>query len=402
VRSKAEAICRAVGVRHQPTLDNCILDVAITGMPAFAVASVGIPENRRSSFGRGGATTPSASSVSSSAPDQFAIRVGDAVSPNQPAKGAGIISRTGEKQTYSFAGQAGGIVYVKVGPCEGAPPSFEVRQPDDKIIGGRNGCGDFGPVTLPTAGTYRIMVSADGPSAHYSFSLRPAAFDQYSIKIGDTVSPDHPAKGAGIITPLGQKQSYAFSGQAGDAVYVGLGPCEGTQPSFDLRTPDDKLLGGVIGNCNVDIGRLVLPVNGVYRIIAMTDKSNVPSRYSFWVHAVPPDRHFSVHLPFTVAQGVPGHGAGHVSAAGEQQFYDFTAAPGTTVHIEGKCGGSCPKLVIRATKAGDTSDHLFWDLNFTHGDWTLPAGGKYTIQVRSIRYVGDYSFSATQVQPQRH
>jgi hypothetical protein len=45
---------------------------------------------------------------------------------------------------------------------------------------------------------------------------------------------------------------------------------------------------------------------------------------------------------------------------------------------------------------------FFGDLNFTHGDWTLPAGGKYTIQVRSNRYVGDYSFGATQVQPQRH
>lgn len=402
-RSRGETACQALGIRRQPALDDCILDVSLTGMPAFAVASVGIPENAPGSFGAGGASAASATPAPSvAAREEFAIKVGDIVSPGHPAKGAGIISRTGEKQVYSFAGQAGGVVYVKVGPCDGAVPSFEVRQRDDKVIGGRIGCGDFGPVTLPTAGTYRIMASADGPSAHYSFSLRPAAFDQYSIKIGDTVSPNHPAQGAGIIKDLGQKQSYSFSGRAGEVIYVALGPCEGAQPSFDLRDPDDKYLGGVIGNCTVDIGRLVLPATGNYRITAATDKSNVASRYNFFVHTVPPDHHFQVHLPFTVAPGVPGRGAGHVSAAGEQQFYDFTATPGATVHIEGKCGGSCPKLSIRAAKAGDTGDYAFWDLNFTHGDWKLPAGGKYTIQVRSNRYVGDYSFSATQGQVQRH
>ncbi|MGE5725302.1 MAG: hypothetical protein ACM34G_09020, partial [Acidobacteriota bacterium] len=367
------------------------------------VASVGIPENTPGAFGGGGVTAAGATSASSSpAPDQFAIRVGDTVSPGYPGKGAGTISHEGEKQVYSFSGQAGGIVYVKVGPCDGTPPIIELHQPDDASMAGNGGCTDFGPITLPKAGTYRIVADARGPSAHYSFALRPASFDQYSIKIGDTVSPDHPGRGAGIIKDLGQKQSYSFTGRAGEAIYVALGPCEGAQPSFDLRTPDDKLLGGVIGNCNADIGRLVLPATGAYRLIALTDKSNVSSRYSFWIHTVPPDHHFTVRLPLTVGPGVPARGAGHVSAAGEQQFYDFTAASGTTVHIEGRCGGSCPKLLIRATKVGDTSDHLFWDLNFTHGDWTLPDGGKYTIQVRSNRYVGDYSFSAAPGQPQRH
>jgi len=403
VRSKAEAICRAVGVRRQPTLDNCIFDVAITGMPAFAVASVGIPENRPGAFGGGGTTAASAASASSSpAPDQFAIKMGDTVSPDHPARGAGVITHAGEKQVYSFSLMAPSDIYVSAGPCSGAAPSFEVRASDEKIIGGRIGCGDFGPVNLPKGGAYRLIASANGAAARYSFTLRPASFDEYSIKVGDTVSPDHPGRGAGIIKDLGQKQSYSFSGQTGEVIYVALGPCEGAQPSFDLRAPDDKLLGGVIGNCYADIGRVVLPATGTYRLIAFTDKSNISSRYSFWIHTVPPDHHFSVRLPFTVGPGFPARGAGHVTAAGEQQLYDFTATSGTTVHIEGKCGGSCPKLDIRATIPGDTSDHLFWDLNYTHGDWTLPAGGKYTIQVRSNRYVGDYSFSAAPGQPQRH
>ncbi|HEU5334967.1 MAG TPA: hypothetical protein VFU27_03335, partial [Terriglobales bacterium] len=345
----------------------------------------------------GSATAPSAA-----APEEFAIRVGDTVSPDHPARGAGIITHSGEKQVYSLSLTGQRNVYVSVGPCQGAVPSFEIRDVDDHVVGGRIGCGDFGPVDFPKGGAYRIIASADGAAASYSFTLRPAASDQFSIRMGETVSPDHPARGAGIITQIGQKQSYTFSGHAGEAIYVAIGPCQGAQPSFGLRTPDGKYLGGVIGNCNADIGRMVLPATGTYRINATTDKSNVSSHYSFWVHPVPPDQHFSVRLPFTVSPGSPARGAGHVSAAGEQQFYDFTASPGASVHIEGKCGGSCPKLSIRATKVGDTSDYAFWDLNFTHGDWKLPEGGKYTIQVRSNRYVGDYSFSVTQGPSQRH
>ena len=401
LRSKAGSICRALGVRRQPTLDNCILDVSITGMPAFAVASVGIPENEAGGFGGSGASLAGATAASS-APEEFAIKMGETVSPNHPTRGAGIITHSGEKQVYSLSLTGQRNVYFSVGPCQGAVPTFEIRDLDDHVVGGRIGCGDFGPVDFPKGGAYRIIASADGAAASYSFSLRPAASDQFSIQMGETVSPDHPARGAGIITQSGQKQSYTFSGRAGEAIYVALGPCAGAQPSFDLRAPDDKYLGGVIGNCNADIGRLLLPATGTYRILATTDKSNVSSHYSFWVHTVPPDQHFSVRLPFTVGPGVPAHGAGHVSAAGEQQFYDFTANPGTTVHIEGKCGGTCPKLVIRATKAGDSSDYAFWDLNFTHGDWKLPDGGKYTIQVRSNRYVGDYSFSVTPGQPKHH
>jgi hypothetical protein len=183
---------------------------------------------------------------------------------------------------------------------------------------------------------------------------------------------------------------------------VGLGPCEGAQPSFHLLKPDNTVLAGVIGTCNGIIGRQTLPVTGRYRIVVSTDKSNVPSRYGFSLRTVSPDHHFSVHLPLTVAPNTPTRGAGYVSAAGEQQFYDFSASPGTTVHIEGKCSDTCPKLVIRATKVDDASDYGFWEVYAAHGDWKLPPDGNYTIQVRSNGYVGDYGFTASQVAPQRH
>lgn len=296
-KSKAEMICRAVGVRTEPLLDDCIFDVGVTGIPAFAAASVGIHFASRG--------TASASSYRTSA--------------------------------------------------------------------------------LPAISTP----------------------DQYTINVGDTVSPDHPTTGAGIIKTLGQRQTYSFSGRTGEVIYLELGPCDGAQPSFDLLRPDNSLISKVIGNCNSDIGRQTLPATGTYRIVASTDKSNVNSRYSFTLQATPPDQHFSVRLPLAVTPNAPARGAGEISAEYEQQFYDFTAKPGTKVHIEGTCGVNCSerlgsRLQIRATKVGDTSDYGFGGLYFTKGDWTLPEGGKYTIQVRSNGYVGAYSFTVSQAESQHH
>ena len=107
-----------------------------------------------------------------------------------------MIRKAGEKQSYLFSGQAGQIVYVKFGSCDGAGLHFDLADPANSGIGTTFGCHDFGPVTLTKSGTYQILTYPDPgrPSAHYTFSILPTTFEKYSIKIGDTVSPDHPLK----------------------------------------------------------------------------------------------------------------------------------------------------------------------------------------------------------------
>ncbi|HSB75542.1 MAG TPA: hypothetical protein VLC12_07830, partial [Terriglobales bacterium] len=359
VRAQAEATCRAVGVQRQPALDDCILDVGITGMPAFAAAMAGMNAGATSAptaavAGNGGSAAAAASRV-----ENFAIRIGDSIAPDHPLKGAGMLTQAGERQIYSFSASRPTNIYVSVSPCQGVMPSFELRASDDAILGGRIGCGDFGPVRLPQPGTYRMVASANGDSARYSFTLREAASDEFAIKIGDTVSPDHPRAGAGSITQAGQRQSYSFPARQGDIVYLGIGPCQGAVPSFNLRKPDDSLLDMQIG-CH-DLGREVLPTTGTYEVVASTDRP--AGQYSFSLSAVPPDQHFAARLPLTVAPDSPGRGAGRITARGAQQFYDFTSRAGMTVHIEGKCATPCPNLVIRATSVGDNSRFSYFEVN---------------------------------------
>jgi RHS repeat-associated protein len=389
-RSRAEQVCKAAGIRGEPILDDCILDVGITGIPAFAAASVGMAVSRGTAAPTAASTISSANGTPTGAPtDNFKINIGDAVSLDRPEPGAGQIGRAGQKQTYLFSGRASDSVYIAVGPCDGANPVFDLLKPDNSVLDGTGGCHDFGPVKLPVNGTYRIEASASGAPTHYSFSLRSAVPNEFSIKIGDAISPDHPA-GAGVIKQPGQRQSYSFKARSGDVIYVGIGPCDGTPPILDIFAPDNHRVDGQIG-CH-DLGRVVLPQKGTYRILVRADGLSV--RYSFSLHPVPPDRHFAVRLPLTVSLDAPPREAGHVSAQGAQQFYDFDGSSGSQVHVEGRCSAPCPHLGIRVTPVGDNGRIGFLPLDHLNFDWKLLPGGKHTIQVRSDGYVGAYAFTA--------
>lgn len=398
-RSHAESVCRAVGVRNQPALDDCVLDVGITGIPAFAAASIGMEARLGSGAAPSPATTTTSSAAGSStiAPsDKFNIHIGDSVSLDHPARGAGQLSRPGQTQAYSFSAHAGDSIYVAVGPCDGASPNFTLVKPDNSVLDGVASCRGFGPIKLPISGSYRIEARANAAPARYTFALRTAALDEFSIKIGDAVSPDHPA-GAGMIKQPGERQSYSFNARSGDITYVGIGPCDGTPPILDIFAPDNHRVDGQIG-CH-DLGRVVLPQNGKYRILVRADGPSV--RYSFSLHPVPSDQRFVVRLPLTASPDIPARGAGRIAAQGAQQSYDFEASPGSQVHVEGKCGTPCPNLGIRVTQVGDNGGIGFLGLDHLNFAWKMPRVGKYTIQVRSGGYVGSYSFTAYETKQRR-
>ena len=217
--------------------------------------------------------------------EKYSIKIGDTVSPDHPAKGAGIIVRLGERQSYSFAGQAGDIVYVKFGPCDGVGLHFDLHDPGNWGVGGTFGCHDFGPVTLTKSGSYQLLAYPDPgvAGAHYTFAVLPTTFEKYSIKIGDTVSSDHPAKGAGIIARLGERQSYSFYGRAGEIVYVKFGPCDGVGLHFDLHDPANNGIGGTFG-CH-DFGPVMLRSSGTYQLLAYPDPGGARAHYTFSLRA---------------------------------------------------------------------------------------------------------------------
>jgi RHS repeat-associated protein len=339
-RSKAEAICRSFGAQTEPLLDDCILDVGITGMPGFAAAYAGLslPTASRA------ATAPAAAS-SASVPaaglgtDKYAINIGDTVSPDHPSLGAGMIRKSGEKQSYLFSGQAGQIVYVKFGSCDGDGLHLDLYDPTNFGFAGTFGCHDFGPVTLAKSGTYKFVAypNPGGARAHYTFSVLPTTFEKYSIKIGDTVSRDHPAKGAGSIVRLGERQSYSFSGQAGQIVYVKFGSCDGVGLHVDLHDPTGFGFAAS-GGCH-DFGPATLAKSGTYQMLAYLDTGDVSAHYAFTLLPTTFEK-YSIKIGDTVSRDHPAKGAGTIARLGEKQSYSFAGQAGQIVYVKfGSCDG---------------------------------------------------------------
>lgn len=209
--------------------------------------------------------------------DSYRIAIGDSVGSNRPSAGAGVIATPGERQSFTFSATRGAIVYVKVGPCNGAGMSFDLTAVSGAFVGGKSGCNDLGPMTLTAGGAYRITTNAGPGTANYRFVLLGTTLDRYTIKIGDTVSPGHPTGGGGIISHLGERQWYSFSAPAGATVTVKVGPCAGAPMTFDLWSESGKWLGGKDA-CG-DFGPMKLLSAGTYRIVTSADRGS--ARYTF-------------------------------------------------------------------------------------------------------------------------
>ena len=385
VHSKAEGVCRAFGIQSQPVLDDCILDVGVTGTPAFAIATAAMAANlSNSNLSLASAAKPaSASPDSVNSPnlvtDQYAINIGDSVSPDHPSAGAGTIRAAGGKQTYLFPASAGQIIYFRASNCEGALVDFEIRKPSNDSTGfGRGNCGDLGPITLPTTGTYKILAKTDRGGARYSFSLRPTTFENYSIKIGDTVSPDHPSPGAGVIAQPGEQQSYSFPAKAGQIIYFSATNCEGAPVGFELQKPSNDSTGFGRGDCG-DLGPVTLATAGMYKVLVKVDHG-ATARYSFSVRPTSFEQ-YSIKIGDTVSPDHPSRGAGMIAQPGEQQAYSFQGQAGQIIYFSASACEGVTVFFDFFNQAGGGVGGMAGCGNL--GPITLATAGTYKILVKA-------------------
>ncbi len=105
----------------------------------------------------------------------FNIEIGDAVSPDNPAVGAGKIESPGAEDIYTFSGTAGQIVsltmhnFSDVGSLH-----WELKDPDGaKVLGKCLACGGGSSITLPADGEYSIVIGNRTSDAFgtYQFDL---------------------------------------------------------------------------------------------------------------------------------------------------------------------------------------------------------------------------------------
>ena len=189
----------------------------------------------------------------------FRISLGDTVEPGRPV-GAGEIAVAGTRQTYTFAGTAGQILYLQTlytGPA--GRLGWRVIGPDGVQVAGADMRDDHDRIRLLASGDQTIEVgSISSGTGTYGFKVIAVPPDTTSaITVGSTVE--------GSIPVPGTRRFYTFAGSAGQTVYLKTlysGPA--TTLGWRLLAPSGEAV--VSADMRNDLGRLTLSAGGTHTI----------------------------------------------------------------------------------------------------------------------------------------
>lgn len=162
------------------------------------------------------------------AAETFAIQVGNVISDGVPGTGAGRMDVNTDVDFYTFSGTNGQNVFldeISVSASFAGWLRWELKSPAGTVLSSSHLEGNpEGRRTLPETGTYTIKVWVGTANAAYigtySFRIRAIPADQtFAIQIGDAITNDIPAAGAGNIEVPGAWDYYTFTATNGQLAF---------------------------------------------------------------------------------------------------------------------------------------------------------------------------------------
>ena len=140
---------------------------------------------------------------------------------------SGNIASVGQQDVYGFSGVAGeAVVIASVGTSGTLDARAQLYGPTGTLLGGNYGNGASGVLTLPTTGTYTVVVAdwAVNKTGGYNVNVQfTTGRCGTAITCGQTL---------GGTIGVAQQNSYTFAGTAGEAVVIAS---VGTSGTLDAR-----------------------------------------------------------------------------------------------------------------------------------------------------------------------
>ncbi|MDI2127727.1 VWD domain-containing protein [Yinghuangia seranimata] len=187
-RDQAEATCRASGVTDPLVVEECVLDVALTGRPEFAAAAAAQQAFqtavRRTETTADGTPVPPECLAAEGDVSRalFDVKIGDTIGAGGAVPCAGAMPSGSPLHELVFAGEAGQTVtltHVPGGDCRLQWRLYQdFYDPDQPVpvpplLGPVSVCEDLGAVTLPGSTLYAIVVENPDPAipGTYGFTL---------------------------------------------------------------------------------------------------------------------------------------------------------------------------------------------------------------------------------------
>ncbi|WP_423464301.1 VWD domain-containing protein [Promicromonospora sp. MS192] len=308
----------------------------------------------------------------------YTYPLGTVVSDGAPSAGAGNLETASSVDRYTFSLSATtALRYERLGSY------FNYRiinTATGATVGSGYTDGDF---NLP-AGSYALEVGHSGDRGTYSFRLYETPAPQtFAYTLGSTVSDGVPATGAGRLETTASVDRYTFSLTAASTLQYQ----QVLQKFFDYRLIDTAT-GDVVGDGYTD-KQFDLPA-GTYAL--EVGHGNDKGAYSFKLFAVPAPQSFAYTLGTTVANGVPGAGAGTLETIASVDRFTFTTTAVMALQYD-MLTFNFPNFRLISLSSGQVVASGFSDKQFT-----IPPD-QYAFEVTGIQ--GSYSFNLFEApQPQ--
>lgn len=200
------------------------------------------------------------------------VDVTDPITPGGAPLSVALTS-PGQAARLPFSGAAGQRVSLKATVTSGnfgCNFALRVLNPDGSILGqGSNGCSSTGtmqPVTLPSAGTYTVLVD---PGGTWTGTGTVTLYDVVDVTDPITINGDSVVIN---LTSIGQVARLPFTGTASESVTAAVAVTSGgfgCSWAVQILNPDQSVLSSTT-SCNgssKSLGPLVLPTAGTYTLV---------------------------------------------------------------------------------------------------------------------------------------
>ena len=173
---------------------------------------------------------------------------------------SGTIGSVAESDAYTFTGNAGDKVVISAYASGALCARAEVYDPSGTLLG-HNGCdASTNVLTLPTTGTYTILVSDFGLASTGAYGL---SLQFTNARCGAPIACSQTISGE--INASAQRFAYTFCGVAGSSVILSAIAPGALCARAELYDPSGMLLGN--NGCDASTNALTLPTNGTYTVL---------------------------------------------------------------------------------------------------------------------------------------
>jgi PKD repeat protein len=193
-------------------------------------------------------------------------------------------------------------------------------------------------------------------------NIQLAKTDNYSVNFGDIVFAS--------IDPAGEVDTYTFSANAGDAIFVRMTRISGSlDPEIRLRAPNGTELAM---NWAYDIAEIwyTLPYNGEYTVLAFNHfGGNYTGDYSMFIQRLNNPGN-------TILVGFGETAFDSINQAGDADTYTFSASVGDSIFIRVSRTSGALDPEVRLYVANGTEVTRSWAYDVAEIAYTLTDGGE--------------------------